>query len=39
MRRLFTLVVLLVLVGAGLYYWKYRPTGTSPQQAFGSVGV
>jgi hyperosmotically inducible periplasmic protein len=38
MRRLFTLVVLLVLVGAGLYYWKYRPTGTSPQQAFGSVG-
>ena len=38
MRRLFTLLVLLVLVGAGLYYWKYRPTGTSPQQAFGSVG-
>ena len=38
MRRLFTLLVLLVLIGAGLYYWKYRPTGTSPQQAFGSVG-
>jgi osmotically-inducible protein OsmY len=38
MRRLFTLLVLLVLIGAGLYYWKYRPTGTSPQQALGSMG-
>jgi hyperosmotically inducible periplasmic protein len=38
MRRLFTLLVLLVLIGAGLYYWKYRPTGASPQQALGSIG-
>jgi hyperosmotically inducible protein len=37
MRRLFALLVLLVLVGVGLYYWKYRPTGTSPRQALGSV--
>ena len=38
MRRLFGFLVLLVLVGVGLYYWKYRPTGTSPQQALGSLG-
>jgi osmotically-inducible protein OsmY len=38
MRRLFGLLVLLVLVGAALYYWKYRPAGASPQQALGSVG-
>jgi osmotically-inducible protein OsmY len=38
MRRFFGLLVLLVLVGVGLYYWKYRPTGTSPQQALGSLG-
>jgi len=38
MRRLFALLVLLVLVGVGLYYWKYRPAGASPQQALGSVG-
>jgi osmotically-inducible protein OsmY len=37
MRRFFALLVLLVLV-AGLYYWKYRPTGASPQQALASVG-
>src|SRR2546428_4772632 len=39
MRRLFALVVLLVVVGVALYYWKYRPTGTSPQQALGAVGA
>src|SRR5438093_874312 len=38
MRRFFALLVLLVLVGVGLYYWKYRPAGQSPQQALGSVG-
>jgi osmotically-inducible protein OsmY len=38
MRRFFGLLVLLVLVGIGLYYWKYRPTGTSAQQALGSLG-
>src|SRR5437867_10566860 len=38
MRRLFALLVLLVIVGVGLYYWKYRPAGQSPQQALGSVG-
>ena len=38
MRRLFVLLVLLVLVGVGLYYWRYRPTGASPQQALGSFG-
>jgi osmotically-inducible protein OsmY len=37
MRRLFAVLVLLVLVGVGLYYWRYRPTGTGPQQAFGAV--
>src|SRR5712691_4598391 len=39
MRRLFALVVLLVVVGVALYYWKYRPTGTSPQRALGAVGA
>jgi len=38
MRRLFALLVLLVLVGVGLYYWKYKPAGASPQRALGSVG-
>jgi hyperosmotically inducible protein len=38
MRRLFAVLVLLALVGVGLYYWKYRPTGASPQQALGSFG-
>jgi hyperosmotically inducible protein len=38
MRRLFALVILLVLVGVGLYYWRYRPAGQSAQQALGSVG-
>src|SRR3989442_1427118 len=38
MRRLFALVVLLVLLGVGLYYWKYQPTRASPKQALDSVG-
>src|SRR5436190_6367893 len=38
MRRLFAFLVLLVLIGVGFYYWKSRPTGTSPQQALASVG-
>jgi osmotically-inducible protein OsmY len=38
MRRLFALLVLLVLIGVGLYYWKYGPTGTGPRQALDSVG-
>lgn len=38
MRRLIALVVLVVLVGAALYYWKYRPAGQSPQVALESVG-
>src|SRR5438093_3324697 len=38
MRRLFAFLVLVVLVGVGLYYLKYRPTGTSPRQALASVG-
>jgi len=37
-RRLFAFLVLLVLIGVGFYYWKSRPTGTSPQQALASVG-
>ena len=38
MRRLFALVIVLALLGIGLYYWKYRPAGASPQQALGAVG-
>src|SRR6266850_2032938 len=38
MRRFFGLLVLLVLVAVGFYYWKYQPAGTSPQQALGSLG-
>jgi len=38
MRRLFALVVVLALLGIGLYYWKYRPAGATPQQALGAVG-
>jgi hyperosmotically inducible periplasmic protein len=38
MRRLFTLLVLLVLAGVGLYYWKSRPAGETPQQALSAVG-
>ena len=32
MRRLLALLVLLVLAGAAVYYWKYRPAGATPQQ-------
>lgn len=38
MRRLLALLVLLVLAGVAVYYWKYRPAGETPQQAFGAVG-
>jgi len=38
MRRLLALLVLLVLAGAAVYYWKYRPAGATPQQALGAVG-
>jgi hyperosmotically inducible periplasmic protein len=38
MRRLFALLVLLVLAGVAIYYWKYRPAGATPQQALGEVG-
>jgi hyperosmotically inducible periplasmic protein len=38
MRRLFALLVLLVLAGVGLYYWKSRPAGETPQQALSAVG-
>jgi hyperosmotically inducible periplasmic protein len=38
MKRLLALIVLLVLVGAAVYYWKYRPAGQTPEQALGSVG-
>lgn len=38
MRRLLALLVLLVLAGAVVYYWKYRPAGATPQQALGAVG-
>jgi len=38
MRRLFALVIVLALLGIGLYYWKYRPAGATPQQALGAVG-
>ena len=38
MRRLFALLVLLVLAGVGLYYWKSRPAGESARQTLNSVG-
>jgi|SRR5436309_9022970 len=38
MRRLLALLVLLVLAGAAVYYWKYRPAGATPQQALGAIG-
>jgi osmotically-inducible protein OsmY len=38
MRRLFALLVLVALVGVGLYYFKYRPAGETPREALGSVG-
>jgi hyperosmotically inducible periplasmic protein len=38
MRRLLALLVLLVLAGAAVYYWKYRPAGATPQQALDAVG-
>ena len=38
MRRLFALLVHLVLAGVAIYYWKYRPAGATPQQALGEVG-
>lgn len=31
LRRLFALVVIVVLVGGGLYYWKYQTTGRRPR--------
>lgn len=31
MRRLFGLLILLGLLGAGLYYWRYRATGVPPR--------
>jgi len=37
-RRLLALLVLLALVGVGLYYWRYRPAGQTPQQALDAVG-
>lgn len=31
LRRLFALLILLALLGAGLYYWRYRTTGVPPR--------
>ena len=31
LRRLFALAVIVVLVGGGLYYWKYQTTGVAPR--------
>jgi hyperosmotically inducible periplasmic protein len=38
MRRLLALLVLLVLAGVAVYYWKYRPAGATPQQALSALG-
>lgn len=39
MRSLLTLVVLIALVGAAYYYWRYRPTDVQgARDALGSVG-
>src|SRR5215470_4650098 len=39
MRRLFALLLLIALVGVGLYYWRHRSPGESPQQVLGSLGA
>jgi osmotically-inducible protein OsmY len=38
MRRLLALLVLLVVAGVAVYYFKYRPAGATPQQALGAFG-